>query len=322
MNICSWRSLVWSSVAALPVLAAIPSDLAACCGWGWSGHGSYYAGYSGGGYYNNYYSGCCGTSYGYAPAFAQSHASGPACVPCSGGGCDVTSPAPAPSTSPTRPVPDDGFRPKPDSNTPADVPPRRRGRTPTFDPRDEAPAGTGNSTTEGLDGTRGKRRFEPETTPEAGTGDFEQPYGTKSNSPEDRVKKPPMPTDSEKKVPDPNDAFPTNEDPEETKTNRPDLDLGPSSNTHEPAKPADASETVIPPKQKQPAPTIEFPDPAPEPEPVKELDRDSDSTTTGVAPKTRLAIRARFSTPSIVRLKLRPESKWLAAPQAPVLAKH
>jgi hypothetical protein len=328
LNLCSIRSLVWSTAASLPLLAAIPGDLAACCGWGWSGYGSYYAGYYGGGYYNDYYSGCCGTSYGYSPAYtlAQSYPSGPACVPCVGGGCDVTAPAPS-SSSPARPVPDDRFRPLPDE-PPAEAPRSRRRTPPTYDPRDAAPdanPGAGSSSAprnEGLDSTRGRRRLEePETTPESGAGDFQRPFGTKSAAPDDRVpggsKKEPTPK-SDKKVPDPDDLFPP-DDAEETKTNRPDL--GPSSNSIDATKPN--STDVIP--QRKPAPTIPIPaeEAVPEAdEPPSALDRDNDPTTTGVAPRTRLAIRGRFNTPSIVRLKLRPESKWLAAPQAPVLAKH
>jgi hypothetical protein len=102
---------------------------------------------------------------------------------------------------------------------------------------------------------------------------------------------------------------PTNDNdavPAKSKANRPDL--------------GDPS-TVIP--QKQPAPP-ELPpeEAAPEPNQPEALNTDEAATTTAVAPKTRLALSGRFSTPKVVRLKLRPNQDWIATPVEPVLAKH
>lgn len=332
----TWKTFVWSTVAGLSLLAGLPDEADACCGW-WGSRTSYYAGYYPayyGGYYSGYYganyyggyapsyggcSGCsscgscyggcssCGPSCGYACAgLGCSSCGGIGCSSCAGGGCAVT----APAGDSTRPTPDDGFRGgagggNPANNAPADPPPagRRRRTTPTFEEESPATSSGGDTRSnlnDGTDTTRGRRRpgTETDTRPDA----FERPLGPNSGG---STKKEPMPKSNSTSDPD---SFIEEEEttPAKTKANRPNLG---------------APGTIIP--QKKPAPP-ELPpeDAAPEPNQPEASKADEAATTTAVAPKTRLALSGRFSTPKVVRLKLRPNQDWIATPAEPVLAKH
>lgn len=342
----TWKTFVWSTVAGLSLLAGLPSDADACCGWG-GGRSSYYAGYYpayyggyyGAGYYG-YNTGYYGASYygGYAPSYGGCSSCGScyggcsSCGPscgyacagsgCAGGGCGVT----APAGNSTRPTPDDGFREgpggNPADNAPADAPPgtrRRRTPPPTFENREESPANSsggsarpniGNPRNEGLDPTRGGTRPAPESTPATDEETYDVPVRPKRGVGGDRFdnssKKEPMPKSNADADPD---AFIEEDEtvPAKTKANR--TDLGEPS-------------TVIP--QKKPAPGIEIPadDPPPNPNQPEASKADEAATTTAVAPKTRLVLSGRFATPKVVRLKLRPNQDWIATPAEPVLAKH
>lgn len=349
----SWRTAVIPAITALALLSGDASKLEACCGWFGGGWGAgyapaYTAGYYGGGYgYSSYYgpsyygggcgsccSGCtspcsygcgsCGLACGTGCSscgLGSGYASASGCAPCSGGNCGITNPATNPA-GPARPSPDDGFRsgtggsgrtPPPDPNPANDpYPPRRN----TFDspPAEETtpPTRRRPGRDDGIDNTRGTGSTEPESEP--ATDANELPLRSKRRTPGSdtsdsfNTNKLPMPeTDGAKpkSTTPPDDSFDTPDDAE-TKTNRPNL-----------GEPADA-DTIIP-SRKKPVPTngVELPEEEP-----KALNRDEKDTTQGVAPKTRLAISGRFGTPSIVRLKLRPTSKWLAEPQPEMIASH
>lgn len=125
-------------------------------------------------------------------------------------------------------------------------------------------------------------------------------------------------------------SFPVNEE-ESTEVEAKKADLGPASDTENSPADADAAANephpggdVIPPRNR-PA-QIEIPAPeeiVPEPQPPEDLkDLEDKPTSAGVAPKVRLVLRGRFGTPSIVRLKLRPNHDWQPTANPPVLAKH
>lgn len=129
-----------------------------------------------------------------------------------------------------------------------------------------------------------------------------------------------MPTDAvkgRKTIPPDNDSFETPDDSNDpkTKTNRPDL-----------GAPANGSEII--PSKKKPAPVPEDPtaegatDSGPDINLPPEFKADDKSVSAAVAPKSRLALRGQFGKPSVVRLAVKPTPNWIAAPQAPVLAKH
>jgi hypothetical protein len=341
----TWRSLVWSAVAALSLLAGLPTDLNACCfSWlfgccgGPCGYGTGYGGYYyGGGYYGGYvpsYGGCssCGPScapcgYGYASA-------GIGCSPCAGGNCGVTSP----STTPSRPTPDDGFRSgsgsSPAENAPAEPPPSGRRRPRTYAP-EESPATGGTSGTtsnprnDGLDSTRGRSRTSPDSSPSRDDDSFDEPLRKKNDETSSdpfNVKKPAnTKANGAKSVPVPDDDFPADEPTNSTKTKANKPALGTPSESHEKSSTTDgdnSSDTVIP--QKKPAP-VELPaeeEVAPKPEMPDDLKLDESSTSAAVAPKVRQVLSGRVDAPRIVRLKLRPNSQWLATSKAPVIAKH
>jgi hypothetical protein len=340
----SWRSAVIPTIAALALLSGQTTTLQACCGWfgggwfdgGWgAGYAPYSAGYYGGGYgYASYYapaysSGCdpcgCGPACGYGCGscnLACAGCYGPGCATCVGGNCNINLPANS-TSDPTRPAPDDGFRsvpndrnrtPPPDPNAnDTDRPPRRRNTfddstdDPTTAPRDRS------RRNDGVDDSRGNRA-EPETEPATNNDSFESELTprTNRNSP-DRFESNRVSTDepadgTSKSAPPPDDSI-DGGDESSSKTNKPDL-----------GKPVPGDTTIIPGRKKA-APTdaeekslkIELPD---------EIQLDEKSTSHGIAPKTRLAITGRYGTPKIVRLKLRPTSKWLADPQQKMIARH
>lgn len=314
MTLFTWKFFVWSAVAGLSILAGLPTELEACCFSRWWGGGGYSAGYPGyygygAGYYGGYYGpsyyggyyggGCCGGCSSCGPSCGYGCAPGGlSCASCAGGGCGVTTP----SSSPPAPMPDDGFRggtgtgTNPADNTPAGTPPRRR-RTPSTFEESTPPGGAATPN------TNSRRTPEAETSPET---DFERPFGTKSGSGDSSSKKLPAKTAP---AADP-DAFTDEPASKKSKANRPNL-----------TAPGDSSGRTIIPQKK---PTIDIPDEetAPKPNPPKDLKLDNKSASRGVAPKTRMTLAGQVTTPRIVRLKLRPDDQWLAAPATPVIARH
>lgn len=327
-----------------------------CCG------GSYGTGYYGGyaPFYGNYQPAYgYGAAYGYGPAYAYGDAyasAGYGCSSCVGGECGIE----APVTNPTRPVPDrgpdDGYRRVPGSNLndpPAGTrPPRRRAPARETNPANTLPDTTRPGTNErndgfGVDPSRAGAPADLGTEEEGGTGTFRRPRtpsGTERDPfDNDRdANKPPMPDGEDRKPrekekenettipPVEDNSFGEGEEDEAStgvKVQRPDL--GSASETDSPADASEASGAedpqgiVIP--QKKPAP-IEIPAPeeaAPEPNLPEDLQElDEKPTSAGVSPKVRLARRGGFGTPSIVRIKIRPNRGWQPTPDSPVVARH
>lgn len=332
-----------------------------CCGGGYGGfyrgYSGYYSGYAPSyGYYAPAYG--YGPAYAYAPSYGYGNAvasAGYGCSSCVGGGCGISEPV----TNPTRPVPDrgpdDGYRGTPGSrlnDTPSvDAPRRSKLKSETNSPDNTLPKSTrpGASSFDqgfgrGAAGTKdadpGAVEEEPFRTPRTrsdgsrGT-DIDDKFDVDAN-------KPPMPKaaeeqpeeDKETEKPTPpidNDSFDSDGDEASTGVEVKRPDLGSASDADE-NPPADAEAATGEPnpqgaviKPREPAP-LDIPEPeeaVPEPQlpdDLKELDEKP--TSAGVSPKVRLVLRGRFGTPSIVRLKLRPNHDWQPTSHAPVLAKH
>lgn len=335
MPMFSRRTLGWTAVALLALLAGASDTAQGCClSWLCGGCcGPYSAGYYGG-YYGGYaptYGGCstCGVSSGYYGSAFDG------CSSCVGGGCGVSLPANdslRPQADPnSQKAPRDQFQPGRGRDSNTDGATNRGSRTfRNEDPATNAPeAGARRRTSpksEGLDDTRGSRRRErePESSPERNGGDFERPVSPKGSTPDGdadpfKAEKRPMPSETETpKQDDQQVLFPTEDaDAAEVKTNRPDL--GAPSDTHDGL----SKESIIP--RRTPAP-IELPSEPQsddeEPADAFDLKLDEKISTSAVSPKTRLPLHGRFGSPTIVRLKLRPTSRWIVAPEPAKLAQH
>jgi|GEM_PF-5885919 len=325
-------------------------------GYGHVGYAPAYGPSYGGGGCSN-----CGSSYASGYGSGGYSQSAPGCSSCVGSGCGVTTPTPAPG-EPVRPTPEDGFRAVPPNSplnnpAPADpYPPTDRPSRPprrTYDPADEpgaAPAGPGRTVpprrnegidrrNDGIDNSRGNRGTEPESTPSTGDDTFDRPLRPRGNpGPDDgadpfNAKRVPMPEAGETtpaprtppakpaEVPAvPDDSF-GGDNAGETKTNRPVLGE-PVPADAELVTPKTDDKSIIPSRKPAPVESTPEEEALPEPELPQDLNLDNAATTSGVAPKSRLALAGRFSTPTIVRLKLRPTTRWYAEPLPPVIARN
>ncbi len=334
----SWRTLVLSLVATFAILAGCSNSLQACCfSWlcgGFYGGGccdnSYGAGYYGGGYsagyYGGYYGGyapayggcnSCSTGAGYYPYGGIAYGGGAGCSSCADVGCGTSLPG---TYVPNRDAPVDEFEqgaPPSDLNrTPIDS---RKARPRTIPKSNSTLPSTKIPSTKKTDplneGFPGDPdRAAPEESPMT---EHEMPMRRRSGV--INTEKPPMPADTETPAePADPDSFPTDDTTTTPmKTNRPVL--GTPTETDETAP----EKSVFP--KKAPAP-IDLPD-EPESEPsdpadANELKLDDTNSTSAVSPRTRLALQSRFSTPSVARIRLRPNHKWIAEPEAPKLAQQ
>jgi hypothetical protein len=181
------------------------------------------------------------------------------------------------------------------------------GRPGTFRGNSPPPAGSGarsNSLNRSSSEEEVEDNFGGGGSGASGTETDERPFGTRRESID--------PSDSGDVIPPAKD-----ENSSKFKTQRPNI--GTPARQDDPI----AGETVIP--KRQPAP-IEFP-PEPglednQPADADELQLDGSPSAFAVAPKTRMALKGRFSSPAIVRLRLRPNRDWTPAPEAPQIARQ
>ena len=318
------RSTGFTLLAMLAASAGPSNSAQACCFpwmWGCCYNGPYSAGY-GGGYYSSGYYGSYG--YGYPAANwggCSSCVGGGGCSTCVADGCGVSTPynnAPVPESTP-------------------------RNGTP---PRDDFERGSGTGTGSGSSGGARSRTFEDSQPPAPGTTaprrrnrpgneglDENRGTGESESSPTtdnfERSEPPERPFNTNREpIPPESTAPEEGATPNDDKTS--DDDANPETGVNGPQlgkprqvdKPVDG-ETVI--RQREPAP-IEMP-PAPDlddeqPADAQELRLDDTQSTIAVAPLARLPLKGRFSSPSIVRLRLRPNAQWTATPEPAQVARH
>lgn len=333
MPVFSWRNFVLAFVTTLSLLAGCPNKVQACClswlcsclGGGYSS-GWYGAGYPGayyGGYGSGYYSGYLGGYYGdFAPSYGGCSSCGvgtsgvtsSGCSTCTSN-CEVTSPNPTKGPVPD-PPPTDPFKAGGNPNDSKNLPPKnnydRPGRGGTskdntnIGPRDDSDS----------EGFKDRRRSDPADRSNDDTR-FERPLRSNDGDKflDNDTRKTPLPeeenAESLEKEPEDADAFPV--DSPDFKANRPDL--GTPSET----APGTEGKSII--HEATPAPSPEAPN-EPEPADAEELKLDDSSASSAVFSKTRLGLKGRFGSPSLVRTQVRPNTQWVATPNGPQLAKH